>query len=173
LAQGHNEQDPERFPSILEVAAARTKCRLRWVLKPIAALVPKILCGSGRMTEKPPHSRRPTTQQTERRRAQQGARRLEREAVDREHRVYLTAKLDRAWSCLTRLRWPSLRGRRIRRRFKGFRRGPRRRSDPGPQSCTSTGTSRSDASLRLRGWQGAAGACIEMHPSRKRTLYAP
>ena len=57
------------------------------------------------MKAKPPIARRSTARRTELLRvSRQAARRLAREAADRERRVYITAKFDRTWSALTRLR---------------------------------------------------------------------
>ena len=56
------------------------------------------------MKLKSPNSRRKTGKRTELRRAsQQAARRLEREATEREWRLFLTAKFDRAWKAAVRL----------------------------------------------------------------------
>jgi hypothetical protein len=57
------------------------------------------------MTTKSPDTRRSAGKRTElRRTAQQAAQRLEREAAEREWRVFLTAKFDRTWKALIRLR---------------------------------------------------------------------
>jgi hypothetical protein len=54
---------------------------------------------------KPPDARRRTSKRTELRRASaQAARRLEREAAEREWRVFLTAKFDRSWKAMIRFR---------------------------------------------------------------------
>jgi hypothetical protein len=57
------------------------------------------------LTAKPPGARRGTSRRTELRRASaQAARRLAREAVEREWRVFLTAKFDRTWKAMIRFR---------------------------------------------------------------------
>ena len=57
------------------------------------------------MTPEPHCKRRSGPRQTQlRRTSREAARRLEREAADRERRLFLTAKLDRTWSALTQLR---------------------------------------------------------------------
>jgi len=57
------------------------------------------------MTPKARAKRRSPLRQTElRRTSREAVRRSERDAADRERRVYLTAKFDRTWSALTQLR---------------------------------------------------------------------
>lgn len=57
------------------------------------------------MKAKPPATRRKTSKRTELRRASaQAARRLAKEAAEREWRIFLTAKFDRTWKAMTRFR---------------------------------------------------------------------
>ena len=57
------------------------------------------------MKPKPPATRRRTSRRTElRRTSAQAARRLAKEAEEREWRVFLTAKFDRTWKAMIRFR---------------------------------------------------------------------
>jgi hypothetical protein len=57
------------------------------------------------LNAKPPAARRKTTRRTElRRTSAQAARRLAKEAAEREWRVFLTAKFDRTWKPMIRFR---------------------------------------------------------------------
>ena len=57
------------------------------------------------MKPKPPPARRRTSKRTElRRTSAQAARRLAKEAEEREWRVFLTAKFDRTWKAMIRFR---------------------------------------------------------------------